>query len=55
MNKELLREIDEFIEKNKDAMFKDIARLVAVDSVESQAEPDAPYGPGPKKALEQGL
>ena len=54
---ERLKNIDEFIEKEKLNIRRDIARLVAVNSVEdlSAASENAPFGPGPKKALDEGL
>ena len=55
MNEELRRDLDLFVEENESAIFRDIARLVAVDSVEGEAAPSAPFGPGPKAALELGL
>ena len=55
MNEELRRDLDLFVEENESAIFRDIARLVAVDSVEGEAAPGAPFGPGPKAALELGL
>lgn len=47
--------IDAFIEKNKQNILRDIARLVAVPSVQGSPEPGAPFGPGPKAALEKAL
>ena len=32
--------------------WQDLAQLVAIPSVQGPAEPDAPYGPGPKAALD---
>lgn len=55
MNEQLRRDIERFAEENREGIFRDIARLVAVNSVEGKAEPGAPYGPGPKKALELAL
>ena len=55
MNEELRRDIDRFVEENSEAVFRDIARLVAVNSVEGQPEPGAPFGPGPRQALDLGL
>ena len=55
MKKEMLCLIDKFIEQNSDAIFRDIARLVAIDSVEGAPEDNAPFGPGPKKALDEAL
>ena len=48
----VMREIDAFISENRDRIVQDIARLVAVPSVEGSPEPDAPYGPAPKEALD---
>ena len=47
--------IDKFINDNRENIIRDIARLVAIDSVEGKAEPGAPFGKGPKQALELGL
>ncbi len=55
MNEELRRDIEAFVEQNTEAVFRDIARLVAVDSVEGAPEENAPFGPGPRRALELGL
>ena len=47
MEKELLlKKIDAFIEANKEAIVKDIAALVAVDSVQAAPAPGAPFGEG---------
>lgn len=55
MDRERICDIERFAEENREAIFAHIARLVAVDSVEGKPEPGAPFGPGPKKALELGL
>ncbi len=55
MNEELRRDLERFVRENEEAIFRDIARLVAIDSVEGEPEPGAPFGPGPKAALEKGL
>lgn len=47
--------VDAFIERNKQNILRDIGRLVAVPSVEGAPEPGAPFGPGPKAALEEAL
>ena len=47
----LLQDIDRFVHENEAAIVRDIARLVSVPSVEGPAEPDAPYGAEPKRAL----
>ena len=50
-----LKDIDLFIEENKENILRDIARLVAVPSIEGEPEDGAPFGKEPKKALELGL
>ena len=57
MDERLNRSINAFIEENEADIRRDIARLVAVNSVEDMAaaSEDAPFGPGPKKALDEGL
>ena len=55
MNEELRRDLDRFAEENEAAIFRDIARLVAINSVEGEPAEGAPFGPGPKAALEKGL
>ena len=47
--------IDAFVEQNRDNILRDITRLVAVPSVEGTPEPGAPFGPGPKAALDKAL
>ena len=47
--------IDAYAEQNRDNILRDITRLVAVPSVEGAAAPGAPFGPGPKAALEKAL
>lgn len=55
MNEELRRDIDSFVKENEDGIFRDIARLVAVNSVEGEALPGAPFGEGPARALALAL
>ncbi|MBQ6076376.1 MAG: Sapep family Mn(2+)-dependent dipeptidase [Lachnospiraceae bacterium] len=55
MDETLSRQIDAFIEENKDRILWDMTRLVGVPSVEGPAEEDAPFGPGPRKALDMAL
>ncbi len=50
-----LQDIDRFVSENEDNIVRDIARLVAIPSVEGPAEPGAPFGREPKRALECGL
>lgn len=55
MDERLSQSIDAFIEKEEANIWRDIARLVAINSVEGEKAADAPFGEGPKKALEEGL
>lgn len=55
MNETLSRDIDLFIEQNKENILRDIARLVKINSVQSQAKPGAPFGEGCAQALKLGL
>lgn len=52
---ELMNDIEKYIEANKSSIVRDIARLVAVDSVEGSPEEGAPFGRGPAKAMETAL
>lgn len=47
--------IDAFAEQNRENILRDITRLVAVPSVEGTPEPGAPFGAGPKAALDTAL
>lgn len=55
MDMDLNKSIDDFVRDNEEALFRDIARLVAVKSVQGEPEPGAPFGPGPARALALGL
>ena len=50
-----VKDIETFIEENRGNILRDIARLVAVPSIEGEPEPNAPFGREPKRALELGL
>lgn len=54
---EFLRKIDDFLRENEEDIVRDIARLVAVPSVSdaAHAAPGAPFGPGPRRALDEAL
>ena len=56
-HEELTKKIDAYLEKNWDAMVDDIATLVRIPSfLESDKAADgAPFGPGPKQALDAAL
>lgn len=47
--------IDAFVESNRENILRDITRLVAVPSVEGQPAPGAPFGAGPRAALDKAL
>lgn len=47
--------VDAFAEQNRAAILRDITRLVAVPSVQGDPAPGAPFGPGPRKALDTAL
>ena len=55
MDQALNQKIDAFIAQNKEQMLKDIAALVAVNSVEGTPEEGAPFGKGPREALDKTL
>ena len=46
-----LRDIDAFIGAEKNHIIRDIARLVAINSVEGKPEEGAPYGRAAREAL----
>ena len=50
-NPALLQDIKRFVLENEDAIVRDIGRLVHIPSIAGPAEPDAPYGKEPKRAL----
>ena len=43
------------METNRDNILRDISRLVAIPSVEGTPEPGAPFGAGPRAALDKAL
>ncbi len=49
------QEIDAFIRQNQQAMIDDLAALVAINSTQGTAQPGAPFGPGPRQALDAAL
>ena len=46
MNAEILNSINKFAEENYDNLFRDIGKLIAVDSVRTDAKPGMPFGEG---------
>ena len=55
MDKELMRDVDRFVEENRENVLRDIGRLVAIDSVMGEEKPGMPFGEGPAQALALGL
>lgn len=55
MNAILERDVDAYIDQNRENIINDIGELVAIPSVEGTPEEGAPFGIGPKKALEKAL
>ena len=55
MDENLRAEIERFVAENETALFADIAKLVAVNSVNMPPKPGMPFGEGPAKALETAL
>ena len=55
MNDPRWASIDAFAEQNRENILRDITCLVAVPSVEGVPEPGAPFGPGPRAALDKAL
>ena len=47
--------LDEKIMERKDEIIEKMRECVQIDSVKGKPEPDAPYGAGPKKALDYAL
>ena len=55
MDQALNQKIDAFIAANKEQILEDIAALVAIDSVEGTPTEEAPFGEGPRAALDKTL
>ena len=55
MQEALNQKIDAFIAANKEQILKDIATLVSINSVEGTPEEGAPFGAGPRAALDKTL
>lgn len=52
---EIKEKISEWVDAHRAELISDTARLVAVRSVRGEPAPDAPFGPGPKQALDTAL
>lgn len=55
VNEELKKKISDWVDAHEKELFEDMARLVAIKSVKTDPEPDAPFGAGPLKALKEAL
>ena len=55
MQEALNQKIDAFVAANKEQILKDIATLVSINSVAGAPEEGAPYGAGPRAALDKTL
>ena len=55
MDQALNQKIDGYIAENKEQLLKDLAALVAIDSVEGEPAEGAPFGVGPWAALDKTL
>ena len=51
----LQERISQWVDAHEAELIRDIGRLVAVKSVRGEPEPDAPFGPGPRAALDEAL
>ncbi len=52
---ELKERISQWVDAHRDELIRDIGRLVAVKSVRGESAPGAPFGPGPRAALDEAL
>ncbi|MBQ0100797.1 MAG: M20/M25/M40 family metallo-hydrolase, partial [Lachnospiraceae bacterium] len=50
---ELLDKIRKYIDDHENEMVEELMELCAIDSVCGEPKPGAPFGPGPKKALDK--
>lgn len=57
LDEQLANDLEKYLDQNWESMISDLDRLVRIESVEdrSQATPQAPFGPGPDKALKEAL
>lgn len=55
MDQALNQKIDAYIAENREQLLQDIAALVAINSVEGTPEEGAPFGAGPRAALDKTL
>lgn len=55
MDRQFDEKVVAFLEKNKNAIFADVDRLLRIDSVKGEPADGAPYGAGVREALEAAL
>ena len=55
IEKENMKSIDAYLERQMEAMQRALAALVEIPSYRTQAEEGAPYGKGPAAALREGM
>ena len=55
MNKRQKNAIDSYFDMHRQELLEDVKRLVRIPSDRGETQPDAPFGPGPKAALMEGL
>lgn len=51
----MVNNLKNLIEQNKENFYRDLDKVISIESVKGVAEPNAPFGKGPKKALEQAI
>ena len=45
------KSIKTWLAEHEEEFVKDLGRLIAIDSVQGETKPGAPFGEGPKKAM----
>lgn len=55
VSSKILADIDSFISANQEELFRNIGRLVAINSINGPEQPNAPFGKGPAEALYKTL
>ena len=52
---EIKEKISEWVDAHRDELLRDIGRLVAIKSVRGEPLEGAPFGPGPRAALDEAM
>ncbi|TCL45488.1 Sapep family Mn(2+)-dependent dipeptidase [Harryflintia acetispora] len=55
LDQKLQEQIDSFVEKNRNQIVETVRALVQIDSLRGEPLPGAPYGAGPRRALDRAL